>query len=117
MRRSSSSSSGLPRKRDTRATPQLLSAAAAVFLLAAGSVRAQTVYVATNGDDAGAGSLSQPWLTVQHAANVAAPGNTRHVNATMRRLHESDCFSVRLICSPTATELTGFAVTRRPGVR
>jgi hypothetical protein len=34
------------------------------------------VYVATNGDDGNPGTLSAPWRTVQHAADVLVPGQT-----------------------------------------
>jgi hypothetical protein len=35
-----------------------------------------TYYVATNGDDANPGTLSQPWRTVQHAADMMVAGDT-----------------------------------------
>lgn len=36
----------------------------------------QTYYVATNGSDAGPGTMSSPWATIQHAANTARAGDT-----------------------------------------
>jgi hypothetical protein len=35
-----------------------------------------TYYVATNGSDSNPGTLAQPWLTIQHAANAAVAGDT-----------------------------------------
>jgi hypothetical protein len=35
-----------------------------------------TWYVASNGSNSGAGSLQQPFRTIQHAANLAQPGDT-----------------------------------------
>ncbi len=43
------------------------------------SVRAsatQTYYVAPNGDDENSGTISQPWLTIQHAADTLVAGDT-----------------------------------------
>jgi hypothetical protein len=37
---------------------------------------AESYYVAKNGVDTNPGTLQQPWLTIQHAANVATPGST-----------------------------------------
>jgi len=36
-------------------------------------------YVATNGSDSNPGTLSAPWRTIQHAANVLKPGQTVYV--------------------------------------
>jgi hypothetical protein len=36
-------------------------------------------YVSTSGLDSNPGSQSSPWATIQHAAIVAAPGDTVHV--------------------------------------
>jgi len=44
-----------------------------LFALAA---RAETYYVATDGDDASRGTSAAPWRTVQKAADVVAPGDT-----------------------------------------
>lgn len=46
--------------------------------LAAG---AATYYVATDGSDAGPGTTSQPWATLQHAAEVVGAGDTVRVRA------------------------------------
>ena len=35
-----------------------------------------TYYVATNGDDANTGTISQPWRTIQHAADTMVAGDT-----------------------------------------
>jgi hypothetical protein len=37
------------------------------------------LYVAIAGDDSGAGTATSPWRTLQHAANVVAPGDVVHV--------------------------------------
>lgn len=45
----------------------------------AASVRAdknQTYYVSPNGDDSNPGTINEPWHTIQHAADMAAPGDT-----------------------------------------
>jgi hypothetical protein len=51
------------------------SATASVTLLAQAPT-GTTYYVATNGNNAGDGSMNSPWRTVQHAADVAAAGDT-----------------------------------------
>lgn len=58
---------------------------AALFLLVlmlaqsvAGQVGA-TFYVATTGNDSNPGTISSPWLTIQHAANTATAGATVYV--------------------------------------
>ena len=38
-------------------------------------------YVATDGDDANPGTQTQPWRTIQHAADVLRPGDTVYVRA------------------------------------
>ena len=38
-------------------------------------------YVATSGSDSNEGSSCKPWATIQHAAAVAGPGSTVHVNS------------------------------------
>lgn len=42
----------------------------------ADAVSANTFYVATTGFDSNAGSQALPWLTIQHAVNIIAPGDT-----------------------------------------
>lgn len=37
---------------------------------------ATTYYLAPGGDDAGAGTAAQPWATLEHASDVAGPGDT-----------------------------------------
>ena len=44
-------------------------------------VTSQAYYVATNGNDANAGSLAQPWRTIQKAANTAVAGSTVYVRS------------------------------------
>ena len=41
--------------------------------------RAPAFYVSTTGDDANPGTKSRPWKTLQHAADMAAPGVTVYV--------------------------------------
>ena len=53
--------------------------AVAVFLCVPGVARAQTFYVATNGNDANPGTLSAPWRTVQKAANTLTAGQTANI--------------------------------------
>ncbi len=52
-----------------------VSATATVTLLAHASA-GNTFYVAANGSDGNPGTLGAPWKTIQHAANVAAAGDT-----------------------------------------
>ena len=40
-----------------------------------------TYYVATTGKDSNPGTLAQPWLTPQHAANVMVAGDTCYIEA------------------------------------
>lgn len=42
---------------------------------------AGTYYVATNGNDANPGTLSQPWHTIQKAANTVTAGDTVYIRA------------------------------------
>ena len=50
-------------------------------LLPASAFAAPSYYVAKTGADTNPGTEQQPWLTVQHAANVASPGSTVYVHA------------------------------------
>jgi hypothetical protein len=45
------------------------------LLLMYSSVNAVTYYVATNGNNSNPGTLLQPWLTIQHAADKVGPGD------------------------------------------
>jgi hypothetical protein len=47
-----------------------------IFLLLTLSLRAATYYVSSAGNDSSAGSLSSPWLTINHAVNSVACGDT-----------------------------------------
>jgi len=51
-------------------------AAAVVFLCLGGTASAATYYVATTGNDLASGSSTAPWLTLQHAVETIAPGDT-----------------------------------------
>jgi hypothetical protein len=44
-----------------------------------GDVNGTAFWVATNGDDSAAGSESDPWKTIQHAASTVPPGATVYV--------------------------------------
>ncbi len=53
-----------------------------MFTICAPLLRAQvgsTYYVSTSGNDGNAGTLSSPWLTIQHAANTVSAGATVYV--------------------------------------
>jgi hypothetical protein len=52
---------------------------ALAYAVPAAAANTTTVYVASNGDDANAGTLAQPWRTIGHAAAVAGPGTTVYV--------------------------------------
>jgi hypothetical protein len=74
----------IPRKRAADgsaavfAGPGRMGLAACVALLFAGAhfLNAATYYVSISGTDSNPGSLSQPWRTIQKAANSLAPGDT-----------------------------------------
>src|SRR2546422_8050674 len=48
----------------------------ALFFLTALQLEAATYYVATTGSDSNSGSISSPWLTINHAKSVAVAGDT-----------------------------------------
>src|SRR5258708_31368654 len=50
-------------------------------LLPASAFAAASYYVSKTGADTNPGTEQQPWLTIQHAANVAPPGSTVYVHA------------------------------------
>ena len=50
--------------------------AAAACLCLSNSIHANTFYVATSGHDSNAGTLTQPWLTLQHAVDTINHGDT-----------------------------------------
>ena len=52
-----------------------------IQLLASFSLFANSYYVATNGDDSNPGSDSQPWRTIQKAANTLVAGDTVFIKA------------------------------------
>jgi hypothetical protein len=50
-----------------------------MFLVVVPVVKANTFYVATTGNDAGLGTQTQPWKTIQHAVDAMAGGDTVYV--------------------------------------
>ena len=50
-------------------------------LLPASAFAAASYYVSKTGADTNPGAEQQPWLTIQHAANVVTPGSTVYVHA------------------------------------
>lgn len=59
----------------------LLVLAVALFAMPPIPLLAGTYYVSTTGSDANDGSLSSPWLTIQHAVDSVGPGDTIYVRA------------------------------------
>lgn len=55
--------------------------AATLFVMPIAPLLAGTYYVSTTGSDANDGSLSSPWLTIQHAVDSVGPGDTICVTA------------------------------------
>ncbi|KKS31732.1 hypothetical protein A2380_03930 [candidate division WWE3 bacterium RIFOXYB1_FULL_43_24] len=49
------------------------------FLLFSTRANAATYYVSTKGSDSNPGTITQPWRTIQKAANTLAPGDTANV--------------------------------------
>lgn len=60
-------------------------ATAAVLFVLSISARAATYHVSTAGNDANPGTSAAPFRTIQHAANVARPGDTVIVHAGIYR--------------------------------
>lgn len=58
-----------------------VAAALALAAFGAAAHAASTYYVATTGNDANPGTLASPWKTINHAAQVAAAGDTVFVRA------------------------------------
>ena len=54
---------------------------ALTFIFVAPFAAATTYYVATNGNNGNPGTLSQPWATLQHAADTIGPGDIVQVRA------------------------------------
>ena len=50
-----------------------------LFMISISSMKAQTYYVSTTGDDGNPGSIDQPWETIQYAMDVATPGSTVNI--------------------------------------
>ena len=42
-----------------------------------------TFYVSTSGSDSNPGTLTQPWMTIEHAANTATAGATVYVHGPL----------------------------------
>lgn len=51
------------------------------------AARSAIYYVAPHGDDADAGTLAQPWRTIQHAADSLLPGDTAYIRAGIYHEH------------------------------
>src|SRR5665647_1328264 len=51
----------------------------AVFSFFSASAAGNTYYVATNGNDANPGTITQPWRTIQKAVNTVVSGSTIQV--------------------------------------
>ena len=58
-------------------------------LAACGPIDAATFFVSPTGDDAAAGSITQPFATVQRAQNAAAPGDTVFLRGGTFRMTEN----------------------------
>jgi pectin methylesterase-like acyl-CoA thioesterase len=54
---------------------------ASAFGLVAQPARCTTYYVSASGKDTNAGTITSPWLTIQHAANSVKAGDTVYVRA------------------------------------
>ncbi len=52
-----------------------------IFTSAGALAQGNTYYVASNGNDANSGSISQPWRHIQKAANTLQPGDTVYIRA------------------------------------
>jgi len=52
-----------------------------LFIAAIGNVWGGDCYVAPNGNDSNPGTESQPWLTIQQAANTLTAGDTAYIRA------------------------------------
>ncbi len=66
-----------------------------IFLLFNANIFANNYYVASNGSDSGSGSQRSPWLNIQHAVDIAYPGDTVIV--------ESGIYKERVISNKSGT--------------
>ncbi len=62
--------------------------AAMTFTVIASVAHADYFYVATSGDDANAGSIEQPFATVQRAQDAARPGETVFIRGGTYQMKE-----------------------------
>ncbi len=79
---------------------------AIVFLFFNYSLFANNYYVASNGSDSGNGSQRSPWLTIQHAVDIAEPGDTVFV--------ESGIYKERIVSKKSGTSLTKIVIKSSP---
>lgn len=56
-----------------------------LFCASINTIRAAKLYVSPVGDDAGAGTITAPWRTIQKAANSAKPGDVVNIRAGIYR--------------------------------
>jgi len=63
----------------------LLLATLSTSTLAGSSAQARDIFVAKTGSDTNAGDAAHPFLTIQHAAEMAYPGDTINVHAGVYR--------------------------------
>lgn len=60
---------------------QIVTSFAVFLMLSPAAQAANSYYVSPSGRDSGDGSISSPWLTLQHAADMVGPGDTVQVRA------------------------------------
>ncbi len=70
---------GRPHSRNADVSTLALRTALVALGLFAPLASAETYYVAASGDDGNPGTLSEPWRTLQHAADTIGPGDTVEV--------------------------------------
>lgn len=70
---------GRPHSRTADVSTLALRTALVALGLFAPLASAETYYVAASGDDGNPGTLSEPWRTLQHAADTIGPGDTVEV--------------------------------------
>jgi hypothetical protein len=87
----------------------LFSAAAGLALFSA-PLAAQTYFVSPAGDDGNPGTEAEPWLTIQHAADVAAAGDTVMI---MEGTYTESGNTNRAMITPASSGEPGNLVTYR----
>ena len=50
-----------------------------IVILSSVNLKAAEYYVAANGNNSNPGTISQPWRTIQHAADVMMPGDIVYI--------------------------------------